>query len=149
MAESMDVDDVTEGPSLRQELTCSVCYNIYRDPVLLPCSHTFCRECLNNSRRYHQTCPICRQKLKAGQEVSNLALKHACETYAKFADSMPTEATLQDPCRMHYKPLMLYCVKDEEPICADCVSLHATHEHTHKLLPIQEGANVAKVRAGL
>lgn len=145
MAESMDVDP-TEGPTLRQDLTCSVCYNIYSDPVLLPCSHSFCRECLKNSRRFHKTCPICRKELKSGEEVTNLALKHACETYVKFADPILTEATTtEDTCKMHRRPLVLYCVKDEEPICADCVPLHTTHEYTHKLLPIQEGANVAKV----
>lgn len=145
MAESMDVD-TAEGTTMRQELTCSVCYNIFSDPVLLPCSHSFCRECLKNSWRFHKTCPICRTKLKPGQEVTNLALKHACETYVRFADPTLTETTtLEDTCKMHRKPLVLYCVKDEEPICADCVSLHTTHEHTHRLLPIHEGANVAKV----
>lgn len=145
MAESMDVD-VTEGPTLRQELTCSVCLNIYSDPVLLPCAHSLCRGCLEGCMRSHKKCPMCRKKLKPGQEVTNLALKHACETYVKFADSTLTEtATAVDTCKIHRKPLVLYCVKDEEPICADCVPLHTTHEHTHKLLNIQEGANVAKV----
>lgn len=141
----MEVDS-TEGPALRQDLTCSLCYKIYSDPVLLPCSHSFCRECLLANLRFNEKCPLCRKKVKPGQEVTNLALKNACETYLKFPEPGLTESsTPEDSCKMHRKPLILYCVKDEEPICADCVPLHTTHEHTHKLLPIPQGANVAKV----
>lgn len=145
MAESMEVD-TTESPTLRLDLTCSMCFAIYCDPVLLPCSHSFCRACLEANRRFTKKCPLCRTQVKPGQEVTNLALKNACETYVRFADPTLTETTTpEDTCKMHRKPLTLYCVKDEEPICVDCVSLHTTHEHTHKLLGIQEGANVAKV----
>lgn len=144
MAENMDVD-TEEGPALRQDLTCPLCHNIYRDPVLLPCSHSLCRECLLANRRFDKRCPMCRKELKPGQEVSNLALKNTCETYVKLADPTLTEATPPEgTCKIHWKPLILYCVKDEEPICADCVSLHTAHEHTHKLLPIREGSNEAK-----
>ncbi|KAH3769948.1 E3 ubiquitin-protein ligase TRIM71-like [Dreissena polymorpha] len=45
---------------------CSLCHEKYKDPRVLPCLHTFCRECLE--RRYHDqgfndtlACPICRQ----------------------------------------------------------------------------------------
>lgn len=146
MAESMDVE-ATEGAPLRLDLTCPLCYKIYSDPVLLPCSHSLCRECLVATRQFNKKCPLCRTVVKPGQEVTNLALKNACETYVRFADPTLTQTTTpEETCRIHWKPLTLYCVKDEEPICVECVSLHTTHEHTHKLLPIQEGANVAKVK---
>uniref|UniRef100_A0A8C5PFF8 RING-type domain-containing protein n=1 Tax=Leptobrachium leishanense TaxID=445787 RepID=A0A8C5PFF8_9ANUR len=50
---------------LRDELTCSICLNIYTDPVTLPCGHSFCRTCIGHvldtqkgSGAY--TCPECR-----------------------------------------------------------------------------------------
>uniref|UniRef100_A0A3B5LZV2 Tripartite motif containing 59 n=1 Tax=Xiphophorus couchianus TaxID=32473 RepID=A0A3B5LZV2_9TELE len=34
--------------SLEEDLTCSVCYSLFSDPRVLPCSHTFCKNCLEN-----------------------------------------------------------------------------------------------------
>lgn len=36
---------------LEEDLTCSVCYSLFCDPRVLPCSHTFCRICLDLLRR--------------------------------------------------------------------------------------------------
>lgn len=49
-------------------LKCSVCLELYSDPRVLPCLHTFCLECLqglvtNNSL----TCPQCRTKHSEGK----------------------------------------------------------------------------------
>lgn len=33
---------------LEEDLTCSVCYSLFSDPRVLPCSHTFCKACLDN-----------------------------------------------------------------------------------------------------
>ncbi|XP_063284276.1 E3 ubiquitin-protein ligase Midline-1-like [Pelobates fuscus] len=50
---------------LRDELTCSICLNIYTDPVTLTCGHSYCRVCIDNVldtqgvRGY--SCPECRQ----------------------------------------------------------------------------------------
>lgn len=34
--------------NLEEDLTCSVCYSLFSDPRVLPCSHTFCKSCLDN-----------------------------------------------------------------------------------------------------
>lgn len=34
--------------NLEEDLTCSVCYSLFADPRVLPCSHTFCKSCLDN-----------------------------------------------------------------------------------------------------
>ncbi|XP_061777218.1 E3 ubiquitin/ISG15 ligase TRIM25 isoform X2 [Nerophis ophidion] len=49
---------------LQEELTCPVCLDVYRDPLLLPCGHNFCRKCLDRLRqeteRSRFRCPECR-----------------------------------------------------------------------------------------
>jgi len=31
---------------MEEELTCPVCLELYADPVMLPCSHSMCKKCL-------------------------------------------------------------------------------------------------------
>ncbi|XP_037621370.1 zinc-binding protein A33-like [Sebastes umbrosus] len=42
-----------------EDLCCPVCHDVFRDPVLLSCSHSFCNDCLKNWWRKKQTreCP--------------------------------------------------------------------------------------------
>ncbi|XP_073538579.1 E3 ubiquitin/ISG15 ligase TRIM25-like [Phyllobates terribilis] len=54
---------------LKDELTCSICLNIYTDPITLKCGHNFCRECIESvldtqkvSEAY--TCPECRAEFQ-------------------------------------------------------------------------------------
>ena len=52
--------------NLREEVTCSVCMQLYTNPKQLPCLHVFCLKCLNNlartSARYGKIkCPLCQR----------------------------------------------------------------------------------------
>ncbi|XP_074509261.1 tripartite motif containing 35-28 [Sebastes fasciatus] len=144
MADSMDEDmpEEEEAP-LRKDLTCPVCQGIFQDPVLLPCSHSFCRECLQKSIEFNKNCPLCREVVPEGvQPTSNRALSNACETFLKQSNWRSSQKPPSDEftCSLHLKPLELYCEKDEEPVCVDCVTLH----NTHMLWPLKEGAPMCK-----
>ena len=54
--------------NLREEVTCSVCMQLYTNPKQLPCLHVFCLQCLNNlartSARYGKIkCPLCQREV--------------------------------------------------------------------------------------
>ena len=34
--------------SMEEELTCPVCLELYADPLMLPCSHSVCKRCLQD-----------------------------------------------------------------------------------------------------
>ncbi|XP_017212469.1 E3 ubiquitin-protein ligase TRIM39 isoform X1 [Danio rerio] len=64
-------DSMDEPPSLSssrghlfEELQCSVCLDVFTDPVSTPCGHHFCKSCLNKSWENSQVCrcPLCRER---------------------------------------------------------------------------------------
>ena len=50
---------------LVQELQCAICREMFRDPKMLPCQHTFCLECLENVSKLGNgktiDCPLCKR----------------------------------------------------------------------------------------
>ncbi|XP_052000252.1 zinc-binding protein A33-like [Xyrauchen texanus] len=135
-------EDIADRPSLLEsDLTCPVCKDIYKEPVLLSCSHSFCEECLaaswkNQSKRL---CPMCRKCCDGETPISNRALKNTCASYKKERSWRGTG--LDDIiCGLHQRPFQLFCIKDEEPVCVDCVTIHPGHE----LSPIDQGVPFCK-----
>uniref|UniRef100_A0A8C5Q240 E3 ubiquitin/ISG15 ligase TRIM25-like n=1 Tax=Leptobrachium leishanense TaxID=445787 RepID=A0A8C5Q240_9ANUR len=61
---------------LRDELTCSICLNIYTDPVTLPCGHSFCRTCIRDVLDTQEgsgayKCPECRAEFQERPALVN------------------------------------------------------------------------------
>uniref|UniRef100_UPI00358F3ED8 E3 ubiquitin/ISG15 ligase TRIM25-like isoform X2 n=1 Tax=Myxine glutinosa TaxID=7769 RepID=UPI00358F3ED8 len=65
------------------ELACPVCFELYKEPVGLPCGHSFCRVCIEKSWKNREedtgyVCPNCREvfpqkpKLKKNVIIANL-----------------------------------------------------------------------------
>lgn len=55
----------TSGGSLREDLTCAICCDLFRDPVMLACMHHFCKACICRYWRGAQgpvSCPQCRKE---------------------------------------------------------------------------------------
>ncbi|CAL9706899.1 unnamed protein product [Knipowitschia caucasica] len=51
--------------NLREELTCVICCDLFREPVMLACMHRFCRKCISRYWRGTPgpfTCPQCRKQ---------------------------------------------------------------------------------------
>ncbi|KAK5614146.1 hypothetical protein CRENBAI_008603 [Crenichthys baileyi] len=68
---------------LEEDLCCPVCQEIFEDPVVLSCSHSFCKECLKNWWREKpvQECPVCKRRSSKAEPPLSLTLKNLCETF--------------------------------------------------------------------
>lgn len=125
-----------------EDLTCPICCDIFTDPVLLACSHSFCRSCL---KRYWDSglreCPVCRKRVSKSCTPSNLALKNVCEALLEVRRQ---SSVVEDKtnCSQHGEKLKLFCLVDKQPICVVCHSskLHKNHECS----PVEEAAQDCK-----
>lgn len=125
-----------------EDLSCPVCCDIFRDPVLLPCSHSFCRSCLQNfwESSVFRSCPVCRRRASRKQPPSNLALRNLCEA---FVQSQSCESEKKAACPQHGEKLKLFCVDDKQSICVVC---QASRMHKgHHCAPTDEAALDCKV----
>lgn len=52
------VDDI-----VGQFAECVVCFNIFNDPYITICGHTFCKECISEVVNIQHKCPICNHVL--------------------------------------------------------------------------------------
>ncbi|XP_063323331.1 nuclear factor 7, brain-like [Pelmatolapia mariae] len=120
-----------------EDLCCPVCQEVFRDPVLLSCSHSFCKDCLKRWWRERTTheCPVCKRRSSKNEPLSNLALKNLCES---FLDQRASEAL----CSLHSEKLKLFCLDHQQPVCVVC---RDSEKHTnHRFRPIDEAAQQHK-----
>ncbi|XP_063045597.1 tripartite motif containing 105 [Engraulis encrasicolus] len=69
------MESTKRGMNLREDLTCAICCDLFRDPVMLGCMHHFCKRCISTYwRNIHHglvTCPQCRQEFPTRQFQTN------------------------------------------------------------------------------
>ncbi|KAG5279201.1 hypothetical protein AALO_G00075190 [Alosa alosa] len=128
-------------PLPEEDLSCPVCCDIFTEPVVLTCSHSFCEECL---KRYWvdnkvRLCPVCRNVSLTDSPPVNLALRNLCAGFRK--DSERRTAVQSKLCSRHGEQLKLFCLEDKRPVCVDCLTV----EHRdHKFCSTQEAVQMYK-----
>ncbi|XP_061890978.1 tripartite motif-containing protein 12A-like [Entelurus aequoreus] len=117
-----------------EALQCPSCLDVFKDPVMLPCSHSFCRSCVERwwEGKKDRSCPLCRTECRSMDLPLNLALRNVCEAFA--ASSVDTE----EECKLHKEKLKLFCLDHQQPVCLVC--RHANIHTNHKFSPIEEAA---------
>ncbi|KAK7938409.1 hypothetical protein WMY93_001735 [Mugilogobius chulae] len=124
--------------SLEKDLTCSICYDLFKDPVVLSCSHSFCKVCLEKwwKDKPIKTCPFCKRRSKRSSSEKfpplNLVLKNLVQTFAEQRD----QAAAEPLCSLHSEKLRLYCLDHQQPVCVVCRDSR-THKD-HGFSPIEE-----------
>ncbi|KAL3967162.1 tripartite motif-containing protein 35 [Sarotherodon galilaeus] len=123
-----------------EDLCCPVCQEVFRDPVLLSCSHSFCKDCLKRWWRERPTheCPVCKRRASKNDPPLNLALKNLCESFLQERDQRASETL----CSLHSEKLKLFCLDHQQPVCHIC---RDSEKHTnHRFRPIDEVAQQHK-----
>ncbi|XP_077345520.1 E3 ubiquitin/ISG15 ligase TRIM25-like [Lithobates pipiens] len=119
---------------VRKELDCSICLNIYTDPVTLRCGHNFCRMCIDrvlDSQKgtAHYACPECRKRFRSRPTLQkNITL---CNIVESFRSSQPERKETGISCT--------YCIHTSVPAVKSCLlceaSLCDSHLNVHSNSP--------------
>ena len=136
---------------LKREITCTICLDVLKDPRALPCTHVYCKDCLQKELFRSQRlsaclkCPECRREVEVlNNNVENLAkdfrtlrlinvYKHlrqlngtATRDSNALSDVTHDEATL---CHTHREPLSMYCITCKDVHCKGCEMDHSNHNY--------------------
>ncbi|XP_064007075.1 E3 ubiquitin-protein ligase TRIM65 isoform X2 [Pogoniulus pusillus] len=121
---------------LEDKLQCSICLELFREPVTLPCGHNFCKCCISDHWRKQEqvpagakkgyTCPVCRRDFGQRPELEkNITLCTVVEMErAGEEGALGTEkgeVAHAELCPQHGRPLELYCRDEQRCICCVCI----------------------------
>ncbi|XP_073692776.1 E3 ubiquitin-protein ligase TRIM35-like [Garra rufa] len=123
---------------------CFLCSDIFKTPVVLSCSHSFCKKCIHHIWRTKKTreCPVCGRKCSKEKPPCNLVLKNLCDSLLKERNERRLSVS-EETCRLHREKLKLFCLEDKQPVCLVCRDSQQ-HEN-HKFRPISEAVSSYKV----
>lgn len=150
---------------LSRDLTCSICLDLFKQPVSLPCDHTFCHSCITNywsgggggagTRAPGQpgtgssgSCPQCRKvfpghSYRPNRIVANIVESYSREIVEESASAAGSTLSFAPRCARHREELKLYCEEEHELVCLVCA---VSQEHrSHALVCVDEAEQKYRV----
>lgn len=107
--------------SVEEELICALCLEIYSDPRLLPCYHTFCKTCIEQlinkgEEKGKFNCPLCRLAIASSTELpSNI--------YIQTRVTFNNEIIKCDLCESD-ENITVKCIDCDQLLCTICSAVH-------------------------
>ncbi|KAK3545346.1 hypothetical protein QTP70_004072 [Hemibagrus guttatus] len=113
-----------------EQLQCSICLDVFTDPVTTPCGHNFCKSCITQcwEKSQHCHCPLCNEKFTKRPEMKiNTTLREVADHFKKKSGSDKPEVFC-DACTGKKLKALKSCLN-----C--CASLCETHLEFHNNMP--------------
>jgi len=150
MATAKQLDDIME---------CPICTEVYTDPRLLPCVHTYCLKCITEWSKDKQpgdklACPLCRKEFTLSSNgVEDLPKNFFVSNFLQIKDlsSGENKKSLCEACSGDgendhevQNVASVYCVECQMKLCKICERGHKTIKLTrsHRLIDIGVEINV-------
>ncbi|XP_069473384.1 E3 ubiquitin-protein ligase TRIM39-like [Ambystoma mexicanum] len=121
---------------LEKEVTCSMCNEYFKEPVIMECGHNFCEACLTQSwMQAGVHCPQCQLRPHQKDLQPNRQLANLVNVVQEMV-STRKKREAEHLCDKHDKEICLFCQEDEQVLCKVCI-LSGDHAH-HNLISIEE-----------
>ncbi|KAK7938313.1 hypothetical protein WMY93_001639 [Mugilogobius chulae] len=128
----------------QEAFSCPVCLDLLKDPVTIPCGHSYCRNCVQQhwdqeDEKQLYSCPQCRQSFSPRPVlIKNIMLADLVEQLKKTHYDVaalkkhqlvaPSHKLQENICSQHHKVMDLFCRSDQQIICTLCsVDQHKGH----------------------
>ncbi|XP_075702769.1 E3 ubiquitin/ISG15 ligase TRIM25-like [Rhinoderma darwinii] len=123
-----------DSVELKDELTCSICLNIYRDPVTLKCGHNFCQVCIDRLLGEQDStgaykCPDCNKIFSERPSPQrNVTLSSIAERFLSTKSQKEEEEKVVIPCNYCIHSVVAAvksCLLCEASLCEDHLRVHS------------------------
>ncbi|XP_051735981.1 zinc-binding protein A33-like [Ctenopharyngodon idella] len=128
----------SSGPALNEELQCSICLEVFTDPVTTPCGHNFCRTCLSKCWTNTQTCfcPLCKETFRRRPDLKiNTTLREVVQHFKKKLKLGESEVFC-DFCDERKQKAVKSCLTCQSSYCVSHLEPHlrVSRLKKHKLI---------------
>src|SRR6218665_3433 len=150
-----ELDDITE---------CPICTETYKEPKILPCIHTFCMTCLqetglktNESPGDKMPCPVCRTEFTVPDKgFAGLQRNFFMERLIEMKNILnpSSEGVLCDACQEdndlgteeEIPSAAMYCADCNQRLCGECCKIHRKYKATknHRMLQL-DGVQISSI----
>ena len=124
-----------EWQQIEEEITCSICGDLFTDPKTIPCLHTFCKQCIEKSIESNKKmasivcCPLCRSPLPRDDMSSvptNFTINRLVEIFGKRKVGGKSLALKEIQCSSCEDglPAITWCIDCENGLCEYCNGAH-------------------------
>ena len=119
----MEIESIRSVANYSQ-CECGICLNLYEDPRMLTCGHSFCLKCLKKQFSKNKSCALCRQQVPESIEnVENLPKNHALRNILESLPSVASKCVLEDDESEHDHAEFL-CLDCWDSLCLPCSRVH-------------------------
>uniref|UniRef100_A0A8C1BY70 Zinc-binding protein A33-like n=2 Tax=Cyprinus carpio TaxID=7962 RepID=A0A8C1BY70_CYPCA len=146
-----------------EDLHCPVCFELFTNPVVLECSHSFCKTCIDScwNGQFKRICPVCRTPCLSERPPASLVLRNIVESFRvgqrpslerteqSREESQERESTQspEERCSVHRKRFFFFCEDDQEALCMVCQ--RSKRHKDHQIIPLEEAAQELKKKVRL
>ena len=140
-----------EWQQIEEEITCSICGDLFTDPKTIPCLHTFCKQCIEKSIESNKKmasivcCPLCRAPLPRDDMSSvptNFTINRLVEIFGKRKEGGKSLTLKEIKCSNCERglPAITWCTECEDSLCEQCNDAHQMMKafKSHQTIAVEE-----------